>query len=112
MYANNIGSVAIYSLEAASLCAVVYYMVNGLNYLQYLPWACEYLFPYYSRPHSLRLVDTVHLVFSALRAYALSSLAGLTRSGQWSISTMVLLFSLAPLIMNCVGTMITAILTM
>ncbi|KAI0774510.1 hypothetical protein C8Q74DRAFT_840811 [Fomes fomentarius] len=51
-------------------------MANSLGILQYLPWA----------------------LFSALRAYALSSEA----RGKWFISTLVLLSSLAPLIINYV----------
>ncbi|KAI0758231.1 hypothetical protein C8Q74DRAFT_1210254, partial [Fomes fomentarius] len=51
----------------------------GLEFLQYLPWA----------------------LFSALRAYALSS--GTQGHWQWSISTLVLLSSLAPLVINFVG---------
>ncbi len=80
--------------------------MKSLEVLQYLPWACEYLFPYYTRPGALNYTLRL-LVFSTLRAYVLSS----RTRGQWSISTLVLLCSLAPLIINFVGTMLTMIFT-
>ncbi len=97
-----------YSLEAAS-CEVAYYTLYSLERLQYLPWACEYMF--YPQPHTLN--DThwhiyIYIVFSTLRAYALSS----EIRGRWSILTLILLSSLAPLIINFVGAMLTATLTM
>ncbi len=49
----------------------------------------------------------MNLVFSTLRAYALSS----GTCGQQFISILVLLLSLAPLIVNFVGTTLTAVLT-
>ncbi|KAI0774496.1 hypothetical protein C8Q74DRAFT_1270480 [Fomes fomentarius] len=58
-------------------CTAEYYIIESLGLLQYLPWA----------------------LFSALRAYALCS----RTCGQWSISILVLLSSLAPLILNFVN---------
>ncbi|KAI0774589.1 hypothetical protein C8Q74DRAFT_1199632 [Fomes fomentarius] len=63
-------------------CAALYYMSETLDVLQYLPWA----------------------LFSTLRAYALLS-SGTWRR-QWSISTLILLSSLAPLVVNFVSSFV------
>ncbi|KAI0767660.1 hypothetical protein C8Q74DRAFT_1203629 [Fomes fomentarius] len=81
----------------------MYYTASGIEFLQYLPWACGYLFLYYPRPCALS--NTIHIVFSALRAYALSS----GTHGQWSILTLVLLSSLAPSIVNFVVAIISRV---
>ncbi|KAI0774609.1 hypothetical protein C8Q74DRAFT_1201129, partial [Fomes fomentarius] len=97
------------SITGSSVLFIVNrYLPLSLGILQYLPWACEYMFPFYSQPCALDDTTGLHLVFSTLRAYALSS----EIRGRWSILTLVLLSSLAPLIINFVGAMLIAILTM